>query len=407
MIYRLRKKFIKICTLSFVAVAAVLFLTTYLVTYIQTVQSLDELADIVAENDGHFPSFQESSPLGENHLRPAERNPEAPFTTRFFTVQFDSQGNSLSADVGSIASVTQEEAIHYGTQALDQNRERGWVKGYRYKVYPTDTGKAVVCVSGGATMDINRSFLTTACLVFVGGSLVVLLLGILFSKRAVGPMAESYQRQKQFVTDANHELKTPLTLIQTNLEILESESGPNEWLSDIRDETELMSQLVNRLVSLAKMDEEQQRPPMESFDLTRAVCDTASLFSASAENSHIQLRLQTPDSLSYKGNEGAIRQLLSILLDNAVKYCDPGGVIQVTLASGRHPILTVDNTCKNVESLPLSRLFDRFYRADPARTYGSGFGIGLSIAKGIVEKHRGEICAQKLDYQTIRFRVRL
>ena len=265
----------------------------------------------------------------------------------------------------------------------------------------------MVCVSGGATMDINRSFLTTACLVFVGGSLVVLLLVILFSKRAVGPMAESYQRQKQFVTDANHELKTPLTLIQTNLEILESESGPNEWLSDIRDETELMSQLVNRLVSLAKMDEEQQRPPMESFDLTRAVCDTASLFSASAENSHIQLRLQTPDSLSYKGNEGAIRQLLSILLDNAVKYCDPGGVIQVTLASGRHPILTVDNTCKNVESLPLSRLFDRFYRADPARTYGSGFGIGLSIAKGIVEKHRGEISAQKLDHQTIRFRVRL
>ena len=230
---------------------------------------------------------------------------------------------------------------------------------------------------------------------------------VLFSKRAVKPVAESYERQKQFVTDANHELKTPLTLIRANLDILESETGPNEWPSDIREETALMSQLVGRLVTLARMDEENSQLEMQPFDLAEAVCDTASVFVAAAENSGKELAVQAPAHWDYTGNEAAIRQLVSILLDNAVKYCDPGGNIQVQLCPGKHPILTVDNTCAGVGDLPLSRLFDRFYRADPARTYGSGFGIGLSIAKGLAERHHRELTALKEGSQTIRFRVRL
>lgn len=407
MIYRLRKKFIKICTLSFLGVFVVLFSSIYAITFCQTTLSLDELADIVSENNGSFPEFQTPAQPAASDLRPAERNPEAPFTTRFFTVQFDGEGNFLSTDVRSIASVTEEEAANLGKQALSERRERGWAGGYRYKVYTTEEGQAVVCVSASSFLDMNRNFLTAACLVFAGGSLVVLLLVILFSKRAVRPVAESYQRQKQFVTDANHELKTPLTLIRANLDILEGETGPNEWLSDIREETGLMSQLVGRLVTLARMDEESQ--PLEAlpFDLAAAVWETASAFTKAAETAGKALSIKTPDSLSYKGDEAALRQLVSILLDNAVKYCDPGGFIQVELQGGRHPVLTVDNSCQAVGELPLSRLFDRFYRADPARTYGSGFGIGLSIAKGIVERHRGEITAHKLNSAAIRFRVKL
>lgn len=407
MIYRLRKKFIKICTLSFIAVFLLLFSCIYLITYLQTTWSLDELADIVSENDGSFPKFQELSPHTEQTLRQAERNPEAPFTTRFFTVRFDDAGDFLSADIQSIASVTKDEAESYGKQALQTGKERGWIDDYRYKVCNTETGNTVICVSASTATTMNRNFLTSASLVFVGGSLVVLLLVILFSKRAVKPVAESYDRQKQFVTDANHELKTPLTLIRANVDILESETGPNEWLSDIRDETALMSQLVGHLVTLARMDEEKSHLEMQPFDLAEAVFDTTSMFTTPAENAGKELTVQAPSTLIYSGNEAAIRQLLSILLDNAVKYCDPGGSIRVELVSGKHPILTVDNTCTTVDSLPLSKLFDRFYRADPARTYGSGFGIGLSIAKGIVEKHHGEISALKENSQTIRFRIKL
>ena len=283
MIYRLRKKFIKICTLSFLGVFVVLFSSIYVITFCQTTLSLDELADIVSENNGSFPEFQTPAQPAASDLRPAERNPEAPFTTRFFTVQFDGEGNFLSTDVRSIASVTEEEAANLGKQALSEHRERGWAGGYRYKVYTTEEGQAVVCVSASSFLDMNRNFLTAACLVFAGGSLVVLLLVILFSKRAVRPVAESYQRQKQFVTDANHELKTPLTLIRANLDILEGETGPNEWLSDIREETGLMSQLVGRLVTLARMDEESQPLEALSFDLAAAVWETASVFTQPAE----------------------------------------------------------------------------------------------------------------------------
>lgn len=161
------------------------------------------------------------------------------------------------------------------------------------------------------------------------------------------------------------------------------------------------------MVTLARIDEEKSQLEMEPFDLAEAVFDTVSVFVSAAENTGKELNVQAPSTLEYTGNEASVRQLVSILLDNAVKYCDPGGVIQVTLSPGKHPVLTVDNTCSAIDQLPLTKLFDRFYRADPARTYGSGFGIGLSIAKGIVEKHHGEITALHENSQTIRFRVKL
>ena len=282
MIYRLRRKFIRICTLSFLAVFVALFLGIYLVTYFQTTSSLDQLADIVSENGGHFPSFQAPGP--QESSRPAEQDPEAPFTTRFFTVFFNAQGETLSTDVGSIASVTQEEAAGMGKEALEKSGPRGWVEGYRYKIWETEGGSAVVCISSAMMLDANRAFLTAACLVFVGGSLAVLLLVVLLSKRAVGPVAESYQRQRQFVTDASHELKTPLTLLQANLDILESEAGENPWLSDMKEETFTMTQLVRRLVDLARLGEEA---PLQSsfFDLAQAVWETAAAFLPAAEQS--------------------------------------------------------------------------------------------------------------------------
>lgn len=404
MIYRLRRKFIWICTLSFLGVFAALLLGIYLTTYIQTTRSLDDLADIVSENNGQFPDFQ--PPNSQEDPRPAEQDPEAPFTTRFFTVSFDGSGNAAT-NVGSIASVSREEAAALGREALAENKSRGWVGEYRYKVWQNGEETAVVCVSGGMMLDANRAFLTAACFVFGAGSLAALLLVVLLSQRAVRPVAESHQRQRQFVTDASHELKTPLTLLQANLDILEGETGENPWLSDMKEETATMSGLVRQLVDLARLDEEAPLQA-EVFDLAQAVWDTASSFLPAAERQGKSLSLAGPASLLWRGDEAAIRQLVSTLLDNAVKYCDPGGAIQVGLSGGkRHPVLTVDNDCQNVDSLPLPRLFDRFYRASAARTYGSGFGVGLSIAKGIAQRHGGDISALKPSPGVIRFRVKL
>ncbi|MEQ2442638.1 HAMP domain-containing sensor histidine kinase [Pseudoflavonifractor sp. CLA-AP-H29] len=407
MIDRLRKKFIRICMLSFVTVFFLLFAVIYLFTEVQTSARLDTLADLVSENDGIFPDFEQFGPEAGQILPPDGVNQESPFTTRFFTVRFDGDGELDSVDIRAIASVSGEEAQAYASAALEKGKERGWIGNFRYKVYAVSGGTAVVFINGADTRELNQRFLLTASSVFVAGSVVVLLLVILISRRAVKPAVESYQKQKQFVTDANHELKTPLTLIRTNLDIMESENGPNEWLSDIREETGIMTELVNRLVMLSRMDEDQSTLEMARFSLSEAVGETAAAFAGTIREKGMTLEQDVPPWVTCTGDEAAIRQLLSILMDNAVKYCDRGGVIRVGLSGGRRAVLTVDNTYEEVGSIQLDRLFDRFYRADRARTYGSGFGVGLSIAKAIVEKHRGEIGVFNLDGRTIRFRVKL
>ncbi len=407
MIYRLRKKFIGICILSFIAVFMVVFALIFLITTMQTNQSLDMHADIISQNDGKFPDFNEIRPSGNRPMPPEGFNRESPFTTRYFTVKFDKRTDTVFADTRQIASVSEDEAASYAIEALRVGNARGWCDDYRYKIYDTENGTSIVFVSGIAAKENNRNFMLGTLSVFALCSVIIIILIIFISKRAIKPVAESYEKQKQFITNANHELKTPLTLIRTNLDILESEVGENEWLSDIRDETMLMSELVNRLVSLARMDEDGTKLQMKEFSISDAVADTVSSFASSAQSSGKHLTVNIASPSSYVGDEAGIRQVVSILMDNALKYCDNGGEIKVTLIGDRHPILTVENSYAAVEKIELNRLFDRFYRADKARTYGTGFGIGLSMAKAIVEKHHGSISVYNIENHKIGFKVKL
>ena len=168
-----------------------------------------------------------------------------------------------------------------------------------------------------------------------------------------------------------------------------------------------MTELVNRLVLLTRMDEDRSPLDLRPFSLSEAASEVAASFAPALQRAGKSLVTEIAPAVAYTGDEGAIRQLLSILLDNAVKYSDAGSWVRVTLTGGRHPTLTVDNRCAAVGTMELHRLFDRFYRSDKARTYGSGFGIGLSIAKAIAEQHRGEMTASSPQAGVIRFRVRL
>ncbi len=408
MIYKLRKKFIGICILSFITVFVVALSLIFLITSLQTARTLDRHADMISQNDGNFPNFNELD-SGENRPKPPEGfNRESPFTTRYFTVNFDKSGSLSSANTQHIASVTETEAEVYAEKALESKSERGWIDNYRYKVYETESGRSVVFVSGVNSKENNRNFMLGTLSVFSLCSAVIIVLIILISKRAVKPAQESYEKQNQFITNANHELKTPLTLIRTNLDILESEVGESEWLSDIRDETLLMSELVNKMVLLARMDEEGTRLEMKEFSISDAVADTVSSFVSSIENrgKHLSVDISSPSF--YIGDEAGIRQVVSILMDNALKYCDNGGEIKVSLTAGdRHPVLTVENSYAAVSGVELDRLFDRFYRADKARTYGTGFGIGLSMAKAVVEKHHGSITVYNIENKKIGFKIKL
>ena len=257
------------------------------------------------------------------------------------------------------------------------------------------------------TRSVSGMTLLTVGVVLTGSLLVITALIVILSKRAVRPIAESYEKQKQFITDANHELKTPLTLILTNLDIVEAELGKNEWLEDIRAEGERMNALVKQLVVLTQMDEAENGLTAQLFPVSATVADAVSEFQSLAESRGLSLRADIQPGILYAGDEAAIRRLVSILLDNAIKYCDPGGEIRVTLRKKRKLVITVENTCAAVGELALDRLFDRFYRADRARTFDGGFGIGLSIARSIARRHRGDITAHQKDSGRIEFRVAL
>lgn len=406
MIYNLQKRFIKITAFSIGLVFALIFAVICLLSVFQMNDRLDRTAGMLAENDGRFPDPAEDPEKLPKVPRDLLFHPETRFSIRFFVVWLDEKGEIVQKNTEHISSVSDEEAEQYTEKVTDNGKEKGWVKDYRYRKGNTQYGKVLVFVYGGAELGMIRQTLWTVALVMAGSFLIILLLILFISKRAVKPVAEVYEKQKQFVTDVNHELKTPLTLILSNLDIIEAENGQNEWLEDIRSESEQMAELVNQLVMLSRMDEDTSEIEAEVFDLSDMATDILSEFENLAVQKGKTLSAQIAPGLLYQGDEGLIRRLLSILLDNGVKYCDPEGSICVKVfQKGRHPVILVENSYRDVDRIELNRLFDRFYRADKARTFRGNFGVGLSIAKGIAKKHKGDITAYKKEEGVIGFKV--
>lgn len=407
MIKSLRKKFIAISTVCVLVVFAGIFFFLLVFTQIQTNRSVDLIADTIAINNGVFPKFSPERKRPPLQLLFSDViTEETRFSTRFFSVWLDEQGEIVQVNMDAVAAVTQEDVQRYTEKVLKKDRERGWISDYRYKVLDTAGGTVVVFVNGVMYQNMANRLLLTALLVLLGSAGLILILTVVVSKWAVRPVAESYEKQRQFITDANHELKTPLTLILSNLDIVEAELGKNEWLDDIRSEGERMGMLINQLVTLSRMDECTDTLVRSDFDLSSAVADTVSEFETVAQERRQTLSCSIKPDIGYHGDEFMIRRLTAILLDNATKYCDPGGSIQLTLSCRRYPVLTVENTYRQVDQLELNRLFDRFYRADKARTFSGSFGIGLSIAQSIVKSHKGNLSAyQKGD--RIGFRAEL
>ena len=410
MIYKLQRRFILICTVSVLSVVALVFGVIVALNISSLNKNMDVLADRVSEGGGRFPgSFNEG--FKPDKLPPKNDpnfdfiGPETPFSTRHFTVLFDEKGKVFKTFTESIYAIDKEQAVEYAEEILEGDKERGWISNYRYKVFSTGFGTGVVFVDGSINRSAMMQSMAIAGVVLLVCAVLVLALIFLLSKRAVKPIAESYEKQKQFITDANHELKTPLTLILANLDIAESELGKNEWLDDIRSEGHRMTELVNQLVALSRMDEENHTLIFSDVALGRMVADTVSEFEPLAVSRGKTMGANIDTGIIYHGDEALLRRLVGILMDNAIKYCDYGGEIVVTLHRSRHIVLTVENTYVAVGELELNRLFDRFYRADKARTFKGGYGVGLSMAKAIAEKHKGEITAYKKDNSHIGFKV--
>ena len=412
MIYRLQKKFIFICTVSVLVVVSLVFVAFLALNISSMNRNMDILAERVSDGGGRFPDYFDEKPMPDtlpkaNGKRFDFITPETPFATRHFTVFFDNSGKVTKIFTESIYSISEESAVEYAETVMSGGAKRGWLSNYRYNIFATEHGKSVVFIDGSMSRSVLMQSTTIAGCVLLGCAALVLVLICLLSGKAVKPIAESYEKQKQFVTDANHELKTPLTLILANLDIAESELGKNEWLDDIRSEGYRMTELVNRLVALSRMDEESHKISFAEIELGKLVASTVMEFEHLAKDRGKAIVADIDSSVTYCGDEALISQLIGILLDNAIKYCDNGGEITVSLRRGRKIVLAVENTYASVEEIELGKLFDRFYRADKARKFTGGYGVGLSMAKSIAEKHKSEISAYKKDSTHIGFKVTL
>lgn len=399
MIAKLQKRFVRIAMLSVLLVMLLLSVIVDVTSLVSTNSRLNEVLSFIAENQGSFPSQQRGEhPEGE---RP-ERRPndpisiETPFSTRFFVLRYNDAGELEDADLNSIAAVTEEDVDHYLALALKHGEGYGYVSGYKYLVVRTgeDRNMAVFLDCYQDLLSIKGQ-LTGSAAAIVFCTLMTYMLLRLFSRRAIDPVVRSAEQQKQFITDAGHELKTPLTVITTCLSVLEMETGKNKWIDKIQAQTDKMRDLVNDLVTLSRMDEE--RPPviMADFDISAAVAETADSFADSAQAAGLTLEQDIESGLSYHGDEAQIRQLCSILLDNAMKYALDTSPVRIGLKKEKSGIvLRCSNACAELPQEELNKLFDRFYRPDKSRSSETGgFGIGLSIARSIAQAHRGTIKA--------------
>ena len=368
-------------------------------------RDLTEILQPLAAGTEDTDASGEADP-GARRDRESVRSKEMPYESRYFTVTVNSAGDVLSVDTGKVAAVDMEQAVAYAEAALASGKTRGFADDYRYLVSDTDDGQLVLFLDCGRNLTTWRSFLIASLGVAAGGLAAVFLLILAFSGRVVRPVAESYEKQKRFITDAGHEIKTPLAIIEADAEVLEMElDGESEWLQDIRAQTRRLADLTNDLVYLSRMEERQDSAQLVDFPLSDVVEETAQSFRSRAMQKRQTFTERIEPMLTLRGDEKAVRQLTGILLDNAVKYAPEGGVIELTLArQGRGAALTVFNTTETaIPRESLDRLFDRFYRTDPSRSSATGgHGIGLSIARAIVNAHRGKITAESADGHSLR-----
>ena len=396
MIRKLRAKLIIASLLSLLLVLSVIIGVAGVLNYTSLVSDADSVLAILRENDGTFPLGD--PPGGKDRFREGRRfSPELPYESRYCTVLLSESGSVSSVNTGKIAAVDTSTAIDYAAEAVASGAARGFADDYRFTVYASGEETHVVFLDCGRELGSFRSFLATSAAVSAAGLLAVTLLLFFFSGRIVKPFSENYEKQKRFITDAGHELKTPLTIIDADAEVLEMDLGENEWLGDIRTQTKRLAELTNSLILLSRMEKIE-------FPLSDVVEETVETFQALARTRGKTLSSRVQPMLSMNGDEKAIRQLLTILLDNAVKYADEGGRIEAVLEKQKNTLrLSVFNTAESVSRESLSHLFDRFYRADASRNSGTGgYGLGLSIASAVVAAHRGKISASSPDGKSLR-----
>lgn len=397
----LRKKFIVISSAVVFSVLTIVALVTNIFYYYDFNSDIDFLLELLAENDGTFSKNDNTN----NQIMLTE----LPYSTRYFTVKFDDDDDIIGVDTSNIQMINTFEAKQLAELVLEYNTNSDYVNTIKYLITETDYGTLVIFIDASQELASFGTLMNTTIVIFIIVGILVFVSMFLFSKTAVRPIVDSYQKQQKFITNITHELKTPLAIIKTNTEVIEMIDGSSEWTQSIHHQISKYNELINYLINLSKLDENVADNLKTDFSISDVVSEVANSFEVIANSKRKNIALSIQKNLSFYGDEQTIRTLVSTLLDNAIKYSEANSTIKISLEEYKGKIIFIaNNTAENLQARKYDELFDRFYRIENSRNSElGGYGIGLSLAKSIVKNHKGTIKAYSDDGLSLTIKIEL
>lgn len=409
MIRELRRKFIAIIMMSLILFLAILIglINAFVVSNINT--SLDTILQVIANNDGDVP--RDVSPLDprEAELFREEVNQPIPFQSRVFSMKLNPSGELLSSNLSYTNRVTAEEIDLLSQRIPLLRRTQGNIGNYRFLKKKTDYGTLIVLIDSSREQDI-QSLIFWVSVFLAGVGLLLMFIPVrLFSRYALQPIEDMIRKQKRFITDAGHELKTPIAIISANADVLTLTGGQNQWIDNIKVQSVRLNNLVQGLLTLSRVEESTFEHSRSHFSMSQKTEEMAQSFLPLADSQNKRLSFDIAPNIMYYGNITALQEIVSILLDNAVKYSNEDGRIHLSLEEKNGIIhLTVKNSVDHLPSEPYSKLFDRFYRTDESRSRETGgSGIGLSIAKATADANRWDLSVDAPTDHSLAFHLRM
>ncbi len=403
-INELRRKFILIASLSFFLVILFMGAATALSNQWSLRIQAGHALQLIIDNGGTLPEPENNDDRIGATDEFVGLTPEFIYGARYFSVVFDSEGNPVQVEHKHMKSVGEKRAIKLAREAIDAYENSltvkllnlGMTDTFFYRVGEVRDDMTVVAfLDCSFQMQVNNAVAWNTLLISCFGVVGVFLLVVLLSGRAVQPEIENARKQKQFITNASHELKTPLAVIRANTEVIEMLQGESEWTQSTMGQVDRMDGLVQNLVMIARSAEREDRSQVAEVDVSRIVAESVKPFRALVVQEQKQLECVLGENVLMVADESAIQQLCTLLVDNAIKYCDEGGLVRVQTSSPRkgRVTLAVSNTFANGKASQFNRYFERFYRDDQSHSDEGGYGIGLSVAESICTRYRGSIRA--------------
>ena len=433
-IRKLRIKFMISATTAYMA--AMLFMggLVYATNAVVTNKQINSILSFIAENKGEVPDpeglFDEESQEAEATAKGEEEDssegadtlenfnsismgdifateglrinsPDFLYSLRFFSVLFDAEGEVVDKKMSHISSVSEEDAVEIAKRILHRHFTYGSTGIFSYKKESLENQSTiVVCLDSRSQLATSSRLLYSTLIILGFGFFIVLTIVRLSSYQIIQPEIQNAKRQEQFITNASHELKTPLAVIRANTEVEQLINGENEWNQSTLKQVDHMTGLIQNLVMIARSQEQEKGGILQEVDATKVLEETADTFVPVAQQSGKTLVKELDPGIVFFGEEGDLRQLSTLLLDNAIKYCDENGQIQVCLGrKGRGQVrLVVSNSYAAGKDTDYHQFFDRFYRQDKSHNIDQGgYGIGLSIVESLVRKYRGDVTASWKD----------